>query len=145
MKQGLHDVSGTGLPWHAARPDAPRVPAQSGAAGSASGPAAPPACAASTRTASRRCPGRARSCSGPRCAARSSTRCAPRWSTGELCPGEVYSAPALGERFGVSATPVREAMQQLALEGAVEVVPNRGFRVCGAAPASWRSWRRCGR
>ncbi|MFF0079286.1 GntR family transcriptional regulator [Streptomyces canus] len=49
--------------------------------------------------------------------------------TGELLPGEVYSAPALGERFGVSATPVREAMQQLALEGAVEVVPNRGFRV----------------
>ncbi|MFH0175957.1 GntR family transcriptional regulator [Streptomyces cacaoi] len=48
---------------------------------------------------------------------------------GELLPGEVYSAPVLGERFGVSATPVREAMQQLALEGAVEVVPNRGFRV----------------
>ncbi|MFF7352588.1 MULTISPECIES: GntR family transcriptional regulator [Streptomyces] len=49
--------------------------------------------------------------------------------TGELKPGEVHSAPVLGERFGVSATPVREAMQQLALEGAVEVVPNRGFRV----------------
>ncbi|MGW7526760.1 GntR family transcriptional regulator [Streptomyces sp. NPDC054783] len=49
--------------------------------------------------------------------------------TGELKPGEVYSAPVLGERFGVSATPVREAMQQLALEGTVEVVPNRGFRV----------------
>ncbi|WP_031035353.1 GntR family transcriptional regulator [Streptomyces sp. NRRL F-5650] len=49
--------------------------------------------------------------------------------TGELRPGEVHSAPVLGERFGVSATPVREAMQQLALEGAVEVVPNRGFRV----------------
>ncbi|WP_443043917.1 GntR family transcriptional regulator [Streptomyces sp. NBC_00322] len=48
---------------------------------------------------------------------------------GELAPGEVYSAPVLGERFGVSATPVREAMQQLAIEGAVEVVPNRGFRV----------------
>ncbi|MFS8204631.1 GntR family transcriptional regulator [Streptomyces sp. CWNU-52B] len=48
---------------------------------------------------------------------------------GDLAPGEVYSAPALGERFGVSATPVREAMQQLANEGAVEVVPNRGFRV----------------
>ncbi|MFH9734432.1 GntR family transcriptional regulator [Streptomyces sp. NPDC017260] len=48
---------------------------------------------------------------------------------GELRPGQVYSAPALGERFGVSATPVREAMQQLALEGAVEVVLNRGFRV----------------
>ncbi|UQA92410.1 GntR family transcriptional regulator [Streptomyces halobius] len=49
---------------------------------------------------------------------------------GELAPGEVYSAPALAERYGVSATPVREAMQQLAGEGAVEVVPNRGFRVC---------------
>ncbi|GGX23109.1 GntR family transcriptional regulator [Streptomyces malachitofuscus] len=49
--------------------------------------------------------------------------------TGDLRPGEVYSAPVLGERFGVSATPVREAMQQLAIEGAVEVVPNRGFRV----------------
>lgn len=48
---------------------------------------------------------------------------------GELVPGEVYSGPVLGERFGVSATPVREAMQQLAVEGAVEVVPNRGFRV----------------
>ncbi|NEC10875.1 GntR family transcriptional regulator [Streptomyces sp. SID8014] len=48
---------------------------------------------------------------------------------GDLVPGEVYSAPGLAECFGVSATPVREAMQQLALEGAVEVVPNRGFRV----------------
>ncbi|MFI5806379.1 GntR family transcriptional regulator [Streptomyces sp. NPDC051561] len=49
--------------------------------------------------------------------------------SGELAPGEVYSGPVLGARFGVSATPVREAMQQLVLEGAVEVVPNRGFRV----------------
>lgn len=48
---------------------------------------------------------------------------------GQLRPGEVHSAPALGERFGVSATPVREAMQQLAAEGAVEILPNRGFRV----------------
>ncbi|WP_335937905.1 GntR family transcriptional regulator [Streptomyces sp. PTD5-9] len=53
---------------------------------------------------------------------------------GRLVPGEVYSAPALGARFGVSATPVREAMQQLAAEGAVEVVPNRGFRVSRRDP-----------
>lgn len=53
---------------------------------------------------------------------------------GELVPGQVYSAPALGARFGVSATPVREAMQQLAVEGAVEVVPNRGFRVSERGP-----------
>ncbi|MBB1258755.1 GntR family transcriptional regulator [Streptomyces alkaliterrae] len=48
---------------------------------------------------------------------------------GELSPGRVYSAPALAARFGVSPTPVREAMQQLAGEGVVETVPNRGFRV----------------
>ncbi|MCX5010992.1 GntR family transcriptional regulator [Streptomyces sp. NBC_00555] len=53
---------------------------------------------------------------------------------GELVPGEIYSGPALGDRFGVSATPVREAMQQLALEGAVECLPNRGFRVLSRTP-----------
>ncbi|MEU3318476.1 GntR family transcriptional regulator [Streptomyces sp. NPDC006785] len=53
---------------------------------------------------------------------------------GDLVPGQVYSAPALGARFGVSATPVREAMQRLAVEGAVEVVPNRGFRVTERGP-----------
>ncbi|MFE3558784.1 GntR family transcriptional regulator [Streptomyces sp. NPDC059193] len=53
---------------------------------------------------------------------------------GELVPGEIYSGPALGDRFGVSATPVREAMQQLALEGAVKCLPNRGFRVLSRTP-----------
>ncbi|MDD1059368.1 GntR family transcriptional regulator [Streptomyces cocklensis] len=48
---------------------------------------------------------------------------------GELPPGSVHSGPALAARYGVSATPVREAMQLLAKEGAVEVLPNRGFRV----------------
>jgi DNA-binding GntR family transcriptional regulator len=42
----------------------------------------------------------------------------------------LHSAPALATRYGVSATPVREAMQLLAREGAVEVLPNRGFRIC---------------
>lgn len=48
---------------------------------------------------------------------------------GELLPGEVYSAPTLAARFGVSATPVREAMLDLAKEGLVDTVPNKGFRV----------------
>ncbi|MGC5566730.1 GntR family transcriptional regulator [Streptomyces sp. FR-108] len=48
---------------------------------------------------------------------------------GELRPGEVYSAPALAARFGVSATPVREALLDLAKEGLVDTVPNKGFRV----------------
>ncbi|WFB10561.1 GntR family transcriptional regulator [Streptomyces sp. LX-29] len=49
--------------------------------------------------------------------------------SGELRPGQVYSAPGLAEDFGVSATPVREAMLDLAREGLVEPVRNKGFRV----------------
>jgi DNA-binding GntR family transcriptional regulator len=49
--------------------------------------------------------------------------------SGELRPGELYSAPGLAEDFGVSATPVREAMLDLAREGLVEPVRNKGFRV----------------
>lgn len=48
---------------------------------------------------------------------------------GQLRPGELYSAPALAARFGVSATPVREAMLDLVREGLVETVNNKGFRV----------------
>ncbi len=49
--------------------------------------------------------------------------------SGELTPGEVYSAPSLAATFGVSATPVREAMLDLAKENLIVVVPNKGFRV----------------
>lgn len=49
--------------------------------------------------------------------------------SGELRPGLVYSAPALAAQFGVSATPVREAMVDLAKDGLVEPVRNKGFRV----------------
>lgn len=51
--------------------------------------------------------------------------------TGELRAGEVVSAPVVGARMGVSATPVREAMVDLVSEGLVESVRNRGFRVTG--------------
>jgi DNA-binding GntR family transcriptional regulator len=50
-------------------------------------------------------------------------------TAGELRPGTVYSAPALAAEYGVSATPVREAMLDLAREGLVETVRNKGFRV----------------
>jgi DNA-binding GntR family transcriptional regulator len=49
--------------------------------------------------------------------------------SGQMTPGRVYSAPALATRFGVSPTPVREAMLALAKEGLVDVVRNKGFRV----------------
>lgn len=48
---------------------------------------------------------------------------------GEMRPGVLYSAPALAARFQVSATPVREAMLDLAKEGLVTAVRNKGFRV----------------
>lgn len=53
---------------------------------------------------------------------------------GDLREGELYSAPALAEPLGVSATPVREAMMDLAGEGLVEPVKNKGFRVTIMTP-----------
>jgi DNA-binding GntR family transcriptional regulator len=49
--------------------------------------------------------------------------------TGQMEPGRIYSAPALAVQFGVSATPVREAMLDLVKQGLIEVVRNKGFRV----------------
>ncbi len=49
--------------------------------------------------------------------------------TGELTEGTLVSAPSLGQALGVSATPVREAMMDLAREGLVETVKNKGFRI----------------
>lgn len=49
--------------------------------------------------------------------------------SGELQPGVIYSAPVLGAQFGVSATPVREAMLDLVKEGLVVAQPNKGFRI----------------
>ncbi len=49
--------------------------------------------------------------------------------SGEMAPGELFSAPALAAQFDVSATPVREAMLNLEKRGFVETVRNKGFRV----------------
>jgi DNA-binding GntR family transcriptional regulator len=49
--------------------------------------------------------------------------------SGQMRSGVVYSAPALAAQFGVSPTPVREAMHGLAKEGLVEIARNKGFRV----------------
>ncbi|TVP48561.1 MAG: GntR family transcriptional regulator [Halomonas sp.] len=48
---------------------------------------------------------------------------------GELSPGERISEKQLCERFGVSRTPLREALKVLATEGLIELLPNRGARV----------------
>ncbi|CCH76501.1 Transcriptional regulator, GntR family [Nostocoides japonicum T1-X7] len=55
--------------------------------------------------------------------------------SGRLRPGELYSAPGLAAEFGVSPTPVREAMLDLVREGLVEPVRNKGFRVTAMSDA----------
>lgn len=48
---------------------------------------------------------------------------------GELPAGARLGEVELAERFGVSRTPIREALTRLAAEGLVELAPNRGARV----------------
>lgn len=52
---------------------------------------------------------------------------------GELRPGEPLSETRLSEALQISRTPVREALQQLALEGLVQIMANRAVTV--AAPS----------
>ena len=51
--------------------------------------------------------------------------------TGERTAGERLDEQAVASRFGVSRTPVREAINQLASAGLVEQIPNRGAFVRG--------------
>ena len=55
--------------------------------------------------------------------------------SGALAPGERITEQALAARFGVSRTPLREALRALATEGLVETAPNRGARVARLTPA----------
>jgi DNA-binding GntR family transcriptional regulator len=54
---------------------------------------------------------------------------------GVLCDGEKVPEAALCSRFGVSRTPLREALKALAVEGYVELRPNRGAAVAPLDPA----------
>ncbi len=51
----------------------------------------------------------------------------------QLTPGQPLSETALSRMLGISRTPVREALQQLAQEGLVQVIPGRAVTV--AAPS----------
>lgn len=46
--------------------------------------------------------------------------------SGDLRPGEKVPEEQLCERFGVSRTPIREALKVLAAEGVLQIVPHRG-------------------
>lgn len=56
--------------------------------------------------------------------------------TGDLTPGSTFSVPALAEQFGISATPVREAVLDLVHQGLVVAVPSKGFVVVDPS-AEW--------
>lgn len=49
--------------------------------------------------------------------------------TCKLAPGEPLSENQFVDRFGVSKTPIREALTSLVQDGLVEYTPNRGFMV----------------
>ncbi|MDN5721127.1 MULTISPECIES: GntR family transcriptional regulator [unclassified Corynebacterium] len=49
--------------------------------------------------------------------------------TGALPPGTALSVPGIAARYGVSRSPVREAVQQLTVEGVAEYRPRAGARV----------------
>lgn len=53
---------------------------------------------------------------------------------GTLKPGDKIAEPDLCDLFGVSRTPLREAIKVLAAEGLIELTPNRGARIARIAP-----------
>jgi DNA-binding GntR family transcriptional regulator len=57
---------------------------------------------------------------------------------GDLAPGTRVKDSTLADQLGVSRTPVREAMLQLAREGVLDAETGRGFRVTGLDPHEMR-------
>ena len=55
--------------------------------------------------------------------------------SGELEPNSRVNELELAERFGISRTPLREAIKILATEGLLELLPNRGARVAAVNEA----------
>jgi DNA-binding GntR family transcriptional regulator len=48
---------------------------------------------------------------------------------GRMFPGQEFTVKEIAEQYGVSATPVREALVDLSAQGLLDAVQHRGFRV----------------
>lgn len=60
---------------------------------------------------------------------------------GQFVPGEVLTIRNLAARYGISATPIREALKVLVAEGALETSPNRSLKVPTLSPQSFEELR----
>ena len=70
--------------------------------------------------------------------------------TGEYPPGARLDEVELAEAFGVSRTPIREALIRLGSIHMIEKMPRKGWAVARSRRAasvrcsnSWPNWRRC--
>lgn len=59
-------------------------------------------------------------------------------ASGEIRPGELIKQTVLAKRYGVSATPVREAMRLLAADGVLTYSPHKGASVRELTPETAR-------
>ncbi|MEU0600841.1 GntR family transcriptional regulator [Streptomyces sp. NPDC006393] len=57
---------------------------------------------------------------------------------GRLQPGQEFTVKEIAEQYGVSATPVREALVDLSAQGLLEADQHRGFHVHEYSPADFR-------
>lgn len=58
---------------------------------------------------------------------------------GRLTPGQEFTVKEIAEGYGVSATPVREALVDLTAQGLLDSVQHRGFRVHEYSLADYRA------
>ncbi|WP_406495407.1 GntR family transcriptional regulator [Streptomyces sp. NBC_00846] len=58
---------------------------------------------------------------------------------GRLRPGREFTVKQIAEQYGVSTTPVREALFDLSAQGLLDSDQHRGFRVRGFTVADYRS------
>lgn len=58
---------------------------------------------------------------------------------GRLQPGQEFTVKEIAEQYGVSATPVREALVDLSAQGLLEADQHRGFRVREYSADDYRS------